>query len=235
MRNAIKTVNRQLYDWSRQLDSHIYTNPYLVLPSEDFIKSRKRILVLGKEPNSWGELEMQGQPSFEWTPSKLEAFYNDKIIEKTISPCAFWRYCWNFEKGLKERDVEFSCCFSNVALLGYRYGKRGYDENLSGRLAEFLKKYIIALEPAAIVCLVGFGTKTHRERPYLRLLEGVFGEYDESKNIKFGSCSLQYPVMKLYFSDAAVPIYGIAHPERKKRQWTIDSINILCDNISSNY
>ena len=226
----ISKVNEALYNWWLELPGReqYYTNPYLIMPSTEYLNAKKKALILGKETNGWAQKEIEeektnGETAI-WPTVKLERFYDEQINKKRIGANPFWNFCWELESALKGKFNNIELCYANVAVLGLPYGQRGYDPKLAEPLSIFLKDYIEALQPDVIICLTGFGTKTNTERPYLKLLNRVFGEYDETKDVIIGNQEMKYPLRKLYFPNVKIPILGTAHPERKSKAWKEDTI-----------
>lgn len=75
--NILKQVNISLFELysAMRIDKAECTNPYLVVPSDAYVKSSFKVLLLGKETNGWGTAEFQS-PTIE----DLEDLYNRNII-----------------------------------------------------------------------------------------------------------------------------------------------------------
>lgn len=186
MIETIKDINRKLFTWANTLsdeDKGDNTNPYLIIPDEQYQRATFKVLVLGKETNGWGESENCA------SVEDLEGLYRNEVLEKNIwgygNP--FWDFYFDYVKPISENSAhDIGICVSNVALVGYKYGKKGYNTKYYKELSGFLKDYIDILAPDAIICFTGFGTATHTEIDYLKILEPIFGEYSGDKDIRSG-------------------------------------------------
>ncbi len=213
----IKRLNRELFDWSKKnLDQGKHTNPYLIIPDEQYQNAPFKVLVLGKETNGWGEAENCT------TVEDLEELYRDKVLEENIWGCRypFWDFYFDWVKPIsKEAAQGIGVCVSNVALVGYKYDNKGYNIKYSNELSGFLKAYLDLLAPDAIICFTGFGTITHSEKGYLKILEPIFGKYSRDKDILL-SPNCKWPMRKLSFATGGnVCLYGTRHPQHTSREW----------------
>lgn len=208
--------NRELFDWAKKnMDQEKHTNPYLIIPDEQYQRAPFKVLVLGKETNGWGESEKCA------SVEDLEELYRDKVLKKTIWGCGstFWDFYFDYVKPISENAAhDIGICVSNVALVGYN-GKKGYNTEYSNKLIGFLKDYLKILAPDAIICFTGFGTATHTENDYLKILEPIFGKYSGDKDILL-SPHCNWPMRKLSFASSGnIEIYGTRHPQHTSRKW----------------
>jgi hypothetical protein len=220
----IQNINKELLDWYLSLENRDkYTNPYLIMPDESYFKSKIKIVTLGKETNGWGEYESYT------TQEELESLYVDKIIQKNFRECNFpyWKFCFNNLMSCLPENT--GLCFANVALLGYRYGNKGYDTKLAPELGIFLKKYLDILSPDIIICLTGFGTK-NGSLNYSRILENIFGTYHPENNIPMYDG--KHPLYKLSFASNA-NIYGTRHPQGTSNKWRENFSKYIIDIINT--
>lgn len=213
----IKIKNRELFDWAKKNPNQKkHTNPYLIIPDEQYQSATFKVLVLGKETNGWGESENCA------SVEDLEELYQNEVLEKNIwgygNP--FWDFYFDYVKPISENAAhDIGICVSNVALVGYKYGEKGYNTKYSNELSGFLKDYIDILAPDAIICFTGFGTATHMENDYLKILEPIFGEYSGDKDILLPP-QCKWPMRKLSFaSSGGIAIYGTRHPQHTSRKW----------------
>lgn len=225
MIKEIKQKNRELYKWANSLpiqDKAKNTNPYLVIPDDQYINAKFKVLVLGKETNGWGEGEGEDCTS----PEDLENLYSEKVLEKQIWGCGnpFWDFYfeWVVRSIFDGTHLDIGVCASNVALLGLKYGNKGFNIKYVNELSGFLKDYLYILKPDAIICFTGFGTATRREINYLKILEPIFGTYSRGQDIF--PLDRKWPMRKLSFASAEIngkkiSIYGTRHPERTSRAW----------------
>ncbi len=115
MIETIKDINRKLYTWADTLpdeDKGDNTNPYLIIPDEQYQRTTFKVLALGKETNGWGESENSAH--------------------------------------------DIGICVSNVALVGYKYGKKGYNTKYSNELFDSIlfRNHTIQSTPSVWVLVV---------------------------------------------------------------------------------
>ncbi len=212
MTEKIREVNNELFNWCNSLENkNDYTNPYLIIPEDNYWKAPIKVLILGKETYGWGEKE--GYTKQE----ELENLYIDKInkreFEKGSEP--FWDFYFKYIKPIEKEDANVGICVSNIALLGYPYGIKGYDTNLAKKLSEFLKKYLDILKTDIIVCFAGFGTEGYEEENYVKILNEIFGEYNLKKDTVYENENDKgYPLRELCFPNnpTKIKLYGTVHP-----------------------
>lgn len=225
MFKEIKKLNEEFYNWSAvELNDPDNTNPYLIIPDERYRNASFRILVLGKETNGWGDAEKCT------SVDALEKLYRDKVLERNFSGCGypFWDFYFPcILENLKERP-DIGVCVSNVALLGKLYGKGHYKAKYAPELSYYLRRYIHALKPDAIICF--FGTDG-QAGPYLRILKSLWGPYSGDKDtILDPTC--ENSMRKLFFADSeGIEIYGTRHPQGATNEWKQSIVNSILNDI----
>ncbi len=219
MQEDIKRLNKELCKWAVGLNDPDNTNPYLIIPDERYQNASFRILVLGKETNGWGETE--GCTSVE----DLEKLYRDKVLERNMRGNPFWNFYFSYIlENLKGRP-DIGVCVSNIALLGKRYDEGHYKAVYAPELSFYLRRYIHALNPNAIICF--FGTDGQAGR-YLKILKSLWGPYS---SIELDS-TCEDSMRKLTFADSeGMEIYGTRHPQGATCEWRQSIVNSVLYDI----
>lgn len=226
MKAEIKEINREIFEWYISLeDKSDYAKPYLVTPEDGYCNAGNRGFILGKETAGW--LEQVADPEI----GQIEDEY-DKVIEKSISMdgSAWWRMFFELRDRVNTESVKLTA--GNVALLGYHYGKKGFPHKYMDKLAYFLKKYIEILKPGFIILFCGVGTRSGTDRPYISLLEMIFGAYLGSEVVEGAAEQNKWPLYRLKFKNiGTMRVYGTRHPERASNKWKEDIIDTINETI----
>ena len=231
MLDEIIKINRELFDCADKLpyqDKAENTNPYLIIPDKQYRNASFKVLVLGKETNGWGETEKCA------SVEDLEKLYRDKVLEKNIWGCGipFWEFYFDWVKPIFDNATQgLGVCVSNVALVGHKYGYNGYNTKYTNELSGFLKAYLDVLTPDALICFTGFGTVTHAENDYLKILEPILGKYSRDADILL-SPHCNWPMRRLSFTSGRnIAIYGTRHPEFAPLKWKESMSQAIQQNI----
>lgn len=166
-------------------DKEEYALPYLIIPNPQYINSDLRILVIGKETNGWGCREKSS-----WEPcdykEKLIHLHDDKV-NLNLGAGLGSRY-WDFVQKLKnccakfnlERLKDSSNSYSiglisgNTALIGYRYGVKGFNPELirngeSNGLEKAFSLLYESLKPQMMIFTIGSNLNNGYVKNYLQI------------------------------------------------------------------
>ena len=215
--NILRKVNISLFELYKAMKSNQEecTYPYLVVPSDAYVNSDFKVLLLGKETNGWGTAEFHSpsMPSIE----ELENLYDSKINNGPGIGGSFWGF-YNklriISKEEKNEVPEFAgkvgFCASNVALIGKEYGHPGFNYKYTAQLSFILSQCLEILDPDIVLCPVGVGTSSGRDYHYIELLKSCF-RTDTCNKIET-ECKGLY---ELYFgSPQDKPLFlGCRHPQ----------------------
>lgn len=193
------------------------THPYLVTPTNEYINSNIRVLVLNKETNGWGEKQRTDRGINMLDIDELKRLYIDKINDNWDNLGSVWPM-YIALRGLSEGDNPDSLLQgkigfiqSNVALIGTKYGNKGFETDIRSLLIEAIKMQIKLLSPNVILLGIGFGTKTKTYQPYVDILtEALLGKIIEIKPCE--GCSALFEVK--FENQQELTIFGYRHPER---------------------
>lgn len=209
---VLDSFNDCLYkEWQNLPFKGELTFPYLITPTKDFCRAGIKVGVFNRETNGWGDAE---QPK---SIDELKSIYSTNINVEWNRPGSSVWSMYNSLRGLSEGDNpeptlkgKVGFIQSNVALIGRKYGRRGYDNRIKDLLIKAIDKQFLLLQPDMILLGIGFGTKTNTEKLYLEILEAT--NY-------FGKLQKQEPVadcpglFKLEFQNCHREVYGYRHPQ----------------------
>ena len=212
--NILKQENISLFELysAMRIDKAECTNPYLVVPSDAYVKSSFKVLLLGKETNGWGTAEFQS-PTIE----DLEDLYNRKINDDWGIGGPLWDFYYSLRCISEGDNIEVpdfagkvGFCASNIALIGKEYGHSGFNSKYAAQLSEILSQCLIILNPDIVLCPVGVGTSSGCDHPYIELLKSSMNA--ESCNKKETNCNGLY---ELHFtpSNSKSLFLGCRHPQ----------------------
>ena len=154
-----------------------YALPYLVYPPDCYFSSQFRVLVLGKETNGWGDKEKSQWEKQNYMVELIQ-LYRSKVCcaLKTDSNSPFWNFFNRLKKGsnANKRNEKVGFAVANVALLGYKYGDKGFDPSLINKgklgLAYSLELLYNALTPNMIL---GDKLNNGDVKYYINVLKGA--------------------------------------------------------------
>lgn len=205
-----------LEEWLKHHTERELAFPYFSIPSKEYFRSLVRVVMVNKETNGWGEKEdFQIDDSLWW---RLIDLYDGKINQNWDNLGSVWSMYYAL-RCLSEGDNPENLNFhhkvgflqTNVALIGNKYGDYGYDSNIRELLVEACDRFFSLLQGDIILLSIGFGTETHTEYPYLKLIEETqyFG-----KLLSLTSCHPCNELYKLEFKNTKnIGVYGCHHPQ----------------------
>lgn len=214
----LNTFNTWLYNKWSQLPSDIFcclTHPYLVTPTEEYLRSYIRFLVVNRETNLWGEKERKEKGINALSINELKKLYVRNINKDWNNLGSVWPMYYalrQLSEGLNPDPKlagKVGFIHSNVALIGLNDGK-GFCNKIRPLLIEATDKMIKSIAPDVMLLGIGFGTKGQTERPYIDILSETFlGPLIESK-----PCEGCNSLFKLKFAhQKELTIFGCCHPQ----------------------
>lgn len=148
-----------------------YALPYLVCPPENYFSSPFKVLVLGKETNGWGDKERCQWDKSNYKEELLKLYREVSSIFGKGLRSSFWGLVKNIANNKKTNVVA-----ANVALIGYKYGDKGFNPELINineklGLAYSFGLLYKALTPDMILLTIGSDIKNGNILNYLRILK----------------------------------------------------------------
>lgn len=214
---SLEIFNEWLYsEWSNlpyEIKSQL-THPYLVTPTEEYLKSKIRVMVINRETNLWGEKQCMDYNLNRLGIERLKKVYIDKIntdwnILGSVWPMYFaLRQLSEGDNPLPELKGKVGFIHSNVALIGKKEGT-GYCPEIKKLLIEAIGRQIQLLNPNIILLGIGFGNNT--ETAYTDILsETYLGKYSGTE-----PCTGCNSLYKISFASTPsnLTIFGCPHPQ----------------------
>lgn len=215
--NILRQVNISLFELYKAIKTNQEecTYPYLVVPSDAYVNSDFKVLLLGKETNGWGTEEYKAPaiPSIE----DLEGLYNQSVNIDWEIGGPLWDFYYSLRRISEGENIEVpefagkvGFCASNVALIGKEYGHPGFNYKYTDQLSFFLSQSLEILNPDIVLCPVGVGTSSGGDYHYIEMLKSCFRTDTCNKNET--ECKGLY---ELYFGmPQDKPLFlGCRHPQ----------------------
>lgn len=208
--------NTNLYnDFLKLSNRNELAYPYLATPTTEYYQAEIRVAVENRETNGWGDKEFkEGCLN---TIDDLISIYDFHINEKWDNLGTVWPMYIDL-RGLSEGDNPYDILkekvgfmHSNVALIGRKYGKYGYDSNIKELLIRAQDSFLRASRPHILLLGIGFGTEGQTEKKYLEILEGTFlGKLIRRERVE----NCETPLYRLFFENSGdMIILGYGHPQ----------------------
>lgn len=215
--NILRKVNISLFELYKAMKSNQEecTYPYLVVPSDAYVNSDFKVLLLGKETNGWGTEEYKAPaiPSLE----DLEGLYNQSVNIDWEIGGPLWDFYYSLRRISEGENIEVpefagkvGFCASNVALIGKEYGHPGFSHKYTVHLSDVLSRCLEILNPDIVLCPVGVGTSSGCDYPYIELLKNSLNA--ESCNKKETTCNGLFELLFAPSNSKAI-FLGCRHPQ----------------------
>lgn len=206
-----------LYYTIPNMEKSNYALPYLVCPPDSYFSSQFKVLVLGKETNGWGDKEKTDWEEIHYKDCLIKLY--KKALEDKKTNSAFWNF-FNLLRKKSETQEKVGFAVANVALLGYKYGYKGFDPGLINKgklgLAYSLGLLYEALTPNLILLTVGSNLNNGNVQNYLKILKmAKILQVDENNNIEIinDGKSANIKIYELGSIDKSVRIFMTRHPQ----------------------
>lgn len=235
--NILRQVNISLFELYKAMKSNLEecTYPYLVVPSDAYVHSDFKVLLLGKETNGWGTAEFQSpsMPSIE----ELEDLYDRKVNDDWGIGGPLWDFYYSFRCISEGDNIEVpelaekvGFCASNVALIGKEYGHPGFNNKYTIQLSSILSQSLEILNPDIVLCPVGIGTSSGCDYFYIELLKECLKA--ETCDKKETTCNGLFELLFAPSNSKAI-FLGCRHPQGATNEFKNNVKNYIIELIKT--
>lgn len=233
----VASSNQWLYNQFIKLPNRDhFTCPYLTIPTPEYCNAFIKVAVENRETNGWGQTEASNGSLNSIVD--LINIYKSKVNVDWENLGSVWpmyyalREISEGDNTLDSLEGKVGFIHSNVALIGRKYGEKGYDPVIKGLLIQAQDRFLKASEADILLLGIGFGTKGHTENPYLEILEGTFlGKLIHTEKVE--ECDT--PLYRLTFENSKdLIIFGYGHPQGLSYSSIVKYLTDFIINLLSN-
>ena len=192
--------------------------PFLMVPTDAYCNSLKKIMIIGQETNSWaGELDNHEYQ----TPENLMKLYDLFINLKQVYSSPFWDFVNKIETNV---SIDTQIIINNLVKIGKREGT-GCDENINNLILQnfnILLEEINILKPDMLILLTG--------PDYDKYIKNFVGYFDFCE---VNSSFICREFAQIKFANMELPVaYRCYHPKHLRMARNFDNyLKIILDLI----
>lgn len=192
--------------------------PFLMVPTDAYCNSLKKIMIIGQETNSWaGELDNHEYQ----TPENLMKLYDLFVNISRGYNSPFWSFINTIQE---EVSIDTQIIINNVVKIGKR-GQTGCDKNINNLISQYfniLLEEINILKPDMLIFLTG--------PRYDKYIETFVGDFELEQLDPFIICR---KFAQIKFDNKELPVaYRCYHPRYLRMTRNFDNyLKIILDLI----
>lgn len=207
MHNLTATYNRAIELWTSLRTQHpALSAPLLVHPTDEYARSRTRLMIVGQETLGWGE-GLNSAESPEVLREKLQQGYRDFDLGANYKATPFWDASNQLYFGLNPSATSRAFIWTNLVKMDNARRRPGLEFESSISALNLLDAELAAFKPQVVVFFTG-------------------PRYDDLLLRTFAGATLT-PVVKSLFrvEHPSLPIHSFRtyHPKylRLSKQWSV--------------